>query len=58
MRCPLTAESVDLLDDASRPDKLPFPMSDDLDGMAVFVAVAEARADQPMSFRRLPRQST
>jgi len=35
--------AVDLLDDGSQAEKLCFPMSDRLDGMAVFVAVAEAK---------------
>ena len=32
-----------VLDSRPGPDKLRFPMNDDLDGMAVFVAVAEAK---------------
>ena len=44
------ATPPDLLDGALRLNKLSFPMADELDGMAVFVAVAEAkgfRAEHP-----------
>jgi DNA-binding transcriptional LysR family regulator len=37
------ASLFDILDDASNPDKAPLPMTDDLAGLAVFIAVAETK---------------